>query len=264
MTVDPAAPAVPDSPYYDADLALIHHEGYGFHVDRTADGIFALLDEARILGGEHAHHILDVGCGSGLLAARLLAAGYSVTGIDASVAMIDLTRATAPDARACLVSLPGDAIPPASETDANECYDAAISTGHVLNYLPSREAIIAAIAAIGASVRSRGVIAFDLMTDDYCERPDIATAHVKVEHDWSIITTFERPTQHEFVRNITTFTRTPDGHFRRPEERHVNTTLDAHDAVAALEPLGYTCEVRSAFGDEPLPAGLVVIVARRD
>jgi SAM-dependent methyltransferase len=40
--------------------------------------------------------LLDVGCGTGLLAERLQAAGYAVTGVDPSDGMLDVLRARAP------------------------------------------------------------------------------------------------------------------------------------------------------------------------
>jgi SAM-dependent methyltransferase len=43
---------------------------------------------------------LDVGCGTGALAARLRAAGYEMTGLDPSDGMLDVLRSRAPDVRA--------------------------------------------------------------------------------------------------------------------------------------------------------------------
>lgn len=40
--------------------------------------------------------VLDVGCGTGVLAARLQAAGYDVTGVDPSAGMLDVLRAQRP------------------------------------------------------------------------------------------------------------------------------------------------------------------------
>jgi ubiquinone/menaquinone biosynthesis C-methylase UbiE len=43
---------------------------------------------------------LDVGCGTGVLAARLAAAGYAMTGIDPSAGMLDILRARFPQLEA--------------------------------------------------------------------------------------------------------------------------------------------------------------------
>jgi SAM-dependent methyltransferase len=47
---------------------------------------------------------LDVGCGTGALAARLAAAGYDMTGVDPSDGMLDVLRARAPQVRAQVAS----------------------------------------------------------------------------------------------------------------------------------------------------------------
>jgi SAM-dependent methyltransferase len=53
--------------------------------------------------------LLDVGCGTGLLAERLDAAGYETTGVDPSAGMLDVLRARAPQVRAVHAS--GIALP---------------------------------------------------------------------------------------------------------------------------------------------------------
>jgi len=47
---------------------------------------------------------LDVGCGTGLLASRLAAAGYEMTGVDPSEGMLEVLRARAPQVRAVTAS----------------------------------------------------------------------------------------------------------------------------------------------------------------
>ena len=65
--------------YYRRDLALVHHRGFGFHADRTAPGILALLEPVR----ERRGLVLELGCGSGLLTRHLLDAGHRVSATDA-------------------------------------------------------------------------------------------------------------------------------------------------------------------------------------
>ena len=50
-------------PYYRADLALVHHLGFGFHADDCAPGILELLGPVR----ERDGLVVELGCGSGLL-----------------------------------------------------------------------------------------------------------------------------------------------------------------------------------------------------
>lgn len=52
---------------------------------------------------------LDVGCGTGVLAARLAGAGYAMTGVDPSAGMLEIVRAHAPEVEALQGS--GTALP---------------------------------------------------------------------------------------------------------------------------------------------------------
>jgi SAM-dependent methyltransferase len=58
--------------------------------------------------------VLDVGCGTGLLATRLAGAGYEVTGIDPSEGMLDVLRARTPEVDGVRGS--GTALPFADDT----------------------------------------------------------------------------------------------------------------------------------------------------
>jgi SAM-dependent methyltransferase len=89
--------------YYKSDLAWVHHVGYSHHVEQTEPGVVALLRERGLAPGAS---VLDIGCGSGLLARQLRAAGYAVRGVDASPAMIELARDYEPGAKFDVVRLP--------------------------------------------------------------------------------------------------------------------------------------------------------------
>ena len=264
---DPVAPEVPvagpatstasgpstrQDPYYLPDLAWIHHVGYAHHVGRVHSAIVDLLRSSGVAAGAC---VLDVGCGSGLLARELVAAGFEVHGIDASPAMIELAREHAPGATFSVLPLPAGG---AGNTGLPAA-DAIVSTGHVLNYLESREEIAEALADLAQALRPGGVMAIDLMTEAYCAARNGGQVHAKVENDWAIVTRFSRPAPFRYDRDITAFRRI-DGEWRRSDERHRNVTFDAGDAVRILRDCGVDAEVRQSFGSETLPAGLAVVV----
>jgi SAM-dependent methyltransferase len=55
---------------------------------------------AYVFGLGAAGSVLDVGCGTGTLARRLIAAGYRVTGVDPSEGMLEVMRARSPQIHA--------------------------------------------------------------------------------------------------------------------------------------------------------------------
>lgn len=239
--------------YYQLDLAWVHHNGYSGHVDQTRAGIVRRLRDHGLARGAH---VLDVGCGSGLLARALLAEGFRVSGVDASHAMVELARAHAPAAQFSVVSLPLR-----EGTELPAC-DAVVATGHVLNYLDSRDDIAVALMNIGRAVRPGGLLAIDLMTERFAQKRDIRHPHAQVHDDWAIVTRFSRPEPFRYDRAITIF-RQAQGTWRRSDEHHRNVTFEADDAVAVLRKVGLDAEACASYGDETLPDGLVVLIGRR-
>ena len=55
-------------PYYQTDLARIHHLGFGFHADLCAPGLLGLLSDVR----ERDGLVLEFGSGSGHLTRYLV------------------------------------------------------------------------------------------------------------------------------------------------------------------------------------------------
>jgi ubiquinone/menaquinone biosynthesis C-methylase UbiE len=245
---------VPDAdPYYGSDLAWVHHTGYSQHVENTWRGIVRLLRDGGLVRGAR---VLDVGCGSGLLARRLVDAEFEVVGIDASPAMIDLARSSVPGADFRVVRLP------ARSARALPRADAVVSTGHVLNYLDTLGDIAHALGELARLLEPGGILAIDLMTEEFPQRPEAQTVHARVADDWTIVTRFSRPAPGRFDREITIFRRVGE-HWRRSDELHRNLTFDAHEALAILRGHGIDAQRRPAFGEETLPEGLVVLTGTR-
>lgn len=249
--VDSANPALMAAePYYRPDLALVHHLGFGSHADLCAPGVLALLEPVRARGGL----VVELGCGSGLLTRHLVEAGHRVLATDASPAMLELARTTAPAAEVRRLALPDDAIP--------EC-DAVVSTGHVLNYLPDEPSLDRALSAAARALRPGGVLALDVCDLRWGEARRGSPSYSRVEDDWAIVTRFSVPRRDLFVREITTFLRARDGTWRRSDERHENVLTDTSRLPELLGDEGVDAEVRPAFGAEALPEGLVAVVGVR-
>jgi SAM-dependent methyltransferase len=238
-------------PYYRADLALVHHLGFGSHADDCAPGVLELLRPVRRREGT----VLELGCGPGPLTRHLLAAGHRVIASDASPAMLDLARRHLPDGQDVrLIVLPDDPLPAA---------DAVVSVGHVLSYLPDEEAIHRALASAAAALRPGGVLAVDLCDLAYGQARRGAPPAVRRMDGWLIVTEFSQPSAGKFVREITTFLRNPDGTWRRDDERHENVLIDTSTIPALLAEHGVEAVVRPSFGPEELPVGIVTVIGQR-
>jgi SAM-dependent methyltransferase len=238
-------------PYYRQDLALIHHLGFGFHADLCAPGILDLLAPVRDRDGL----VVEIGCGSGLLTRYLVDAGHRVIATDASDAMLDLARRHASGAQGIRrLRLPDDPIPPA---------DAIVSIGHVLSYLDDEEALDRALVAIAGALRPDGVLAIDLCDLAWGSARQNAPTRVRRNDDWVLVTEFSVPAPNRFVRQMTAFVRNADGSWRRDDETHDNVLIDTAGVPSLLAEHGVDASIRSSFGSEELPVGLVAVVGHR-
>lgn len=109
------------SKFYKEDLAYIHDDGFGFFAEAAFAEVMKQLRKRKIINGL----IVDLGCGSGILAGKLVSKGYKVLGADYSNDMIKLARKRAPKARFKVCSVYDLNIP--------EC-STVVSTGEVFNY----------------------------------------------------------------------------------------------------------------------------------
>ena len=102
-------------------------------------------------------NVLDVCCGTGLLAAELAPLGYQVVGLDGSEAMLaHARRRLGPEVRLVRSTLPTLAV-------TGE-YDAAVCTFDGLNYLAPAD-LRSTFAALSLRIRPAGWLVFDVHTD---------------------------------------------------------------------------------------------------
>jgi SAM-dependent methyltransferase len=223
---------------YRDDLAWIHHAGFSEFAESAAPWILSLLAKRTGL-------VVDIGCGSGVLARALTNAGHEVLGIDASPSMIALARTTAPRARFEVGPFESVSIP--------QC--AAITAiGEVLNY-----GTFDGVRAFFANAAQ----ATDLLIFDIAERGSYP-AHDEVRvggDDWSVIAIKDSDGM-RLTRRVLTFRQFGE-ETRRDEEVHEMELYDRDEIVAALNECGFTVRVRRSYGANRLPKGHALYVARR-
>jgi SAM-dependent methyltransferase len=242
---------MPIEPYYRAELARIHHEGFGFHAELVAPGIIDLLEPVRERGGL----VLEIGCGSGLLTKFLVDAGHRVLATDASPAMLDIAREYAPGAEGVeQLRLPDDAVPAA---------DAIVAVGHPLSYLDNRDELDRSLIALAGALRPGGILAFDICDLEWGRTRADLPPKVWFGDDWVLITSTSLPDAATFRRDMTMFVRTTGELWERADEIHDNILIDTAELPALLARHGINARIESGFGAAPLPSGLVAVIGRR-
>ncbi len=130
-------------------------------VDACHERWAAYLDELWGADDDGVHTVLDVCCGTGLMASALGALGYRVTGLDGSPAMLARARRLlGPDTVLVRQTLP--------ELMIDGTFDAVVCTFDGLNYLTPAQ-LRSTLTAVGRRLRRGGWLAFDLHTDAMLE-----------------------------------------------------------------------------------------------
>jgi len=105
---------------YREDLAYIHHLGFGHLATNAAE---VLLNALRNSGMDKGT-VVDLCCGSGLLARELTTSGYEVLRIDISEALLDIAKEHAPSAHFRQESIWKSELPPCVAVAAiGECFN---------------------------------------------------------------------------------------------------------------------------------------------
>jgi SAM-dependent methyltransferase len=126
-------------------------------VDPCHGALASFLHELWSDDEHDVRKVLDVCCGTGLLAGELTALGYEVVGVDGSEAMLARARRRLPSA----VRLVRSMLPTLAVTSE---YDAAVCTFDGLNYLTPAD-LRSTLAALSLRIRPAGWLVFDAHTD---------------------------------------------------------------------------------------------------
>ena len=184
-------------------------------------------------------------------------AGYDVTGVDVSAAMLDIARREAPGAHFVQGSLLDAELPPGSV--------AVTATGEALNYAVDPRAGDAAFAALAgraaAALVAGGVFVFDVSVHGR-SGPDRLRVQFHDRDGWSVGVR-ETEDDHSLTRAIATFRRTADGRYERSDETHVLHLYDPAWLRATLEAVGFDVDVRPGYEPDESMMGWVVVLARR-
>ena len=130
-------------------LANIYHEMYQHIFDYDKE--FGFYD--AILKRNNCNKILEVGCGSGMLARRFIDNGYDYLGVDLFNEMLDIARSEVHSDRftQCDMRL----------LDFNNQFDAVLITGRSIAYIAENHGILDTLNGIFKSLKSKGLLVFD-------------------------------------------------------------------------------------------------------
>jgi SAM-dependent methyltransferase len=244
---------VSSSPFYGPEQAVIHHREFGGLAANAATRLLGLLEERGLRQGT----VVDLGCGSGILARIVSEAGYGVLGVDISADMLALAAVNAPAARRIQGSLLDAELPPAV---------AVTAIGEALNYATDPRAGLVQLELLTRRIRGSlergGVFLFDVATPGR-NGPGPVRQQWEDFDDWTLYMRAEESADRTRLdRSITIFTRDADGRYRRVDEHHVLVLYTVDSVLALLRRAGFEATVEGGYGStDPSIPGWAVIVA---
>lgn len=201
-------------------LSRFYDEDWGDFSLNYAEMLDRLLRERGIKRAR----IIDLGCGTGVLASALASLGHTVTGIDRSPSMIDVARSrTKGQPRVSFVI--GDMTELAGASDG---YDAAVCSFDAVNYLRRLPLLKKFFKHVATMLLPAGLFLFDSNTETlYKSQNGNLTPH-----RFGDITILEESRYDPRSRTATTLFSFPDGtcevHYQRPwEDKELMPRLEA-------------------------------------
>lgn len=238
---------------YGEDLAAIHDEGFGELSREAARALIEILEERRTPRGP----IVDLGCGSGILARELGDAGHAVLGIDLSPAMIALARAKAPRARFRVGSCHAAKLPKCA---------AVVAVGECFSYLFDGGATLPKLARlfkrIHRALEPGGALIFDVAAPGRVRGAGPVRSAIETK-DWSVFVTLAQDERRRtLTRSITSFRREGRGHCRS-EEVHLQRLFRRAEIAKLLRAAGFEVRPLAGYGRARFPRGQIGFLARK-
>lgn len=242
----------PPEDAYRADLAYVHDVGFGSFATHAAPFALELLTANNIRRGQ----VVELGCGSGIVAAALAVAGYDVLGFDISHAMVELARKRAPEADIRQGSFLSAPLPP--------CV-LVLAIGEIFNYLFDKHNTKARLSKVFHTVHKAlvpgGLFVFDVALVGRV--PKGRRRGYTVGNDWACLYEAEEdPESMTLTRRITSFRKQGDD-YRRDDEVHRLRLYERSWLVGELRSAGFRVRTVKAYGDLAFPPGYLGFVARK-
>jgi SAM-dependent methyltransferase len=238
---------------YHEDLAYIHDAGYGGYARSAAPVLLGALRRRGLDRGL----VIELGCGSGILAAEISAAGYEVLGFDLSPGMIALARQRAPQARFRRQSL--------WAADFPACV-AVVAIGECFNYLfdegNTDKALGKLFRRVFAALCPEGLFLFDAAEPGRVPGSGVLY-HNREGEDWAVLVALEEDRPRRLLtRRITSFRRVGKL-YRRSHEVHQQRLLAGTELAGRLREVGFRVRLLRGYGPLRFPPGHVGLLARK-
>lgn len=238
---------------YGETLSLIHDDGFG-NVAREAAKVVGAEIRKRPLGSDI---VVDLGCGSGILAQEMVKDGFNIVGYDQSPAMIKMCRSRAPQGTfKCESFLEADLPTAAAVTAIGEVFSYLFDTRN------SWAQLRRLLRKIHRALVPGGVLLFDVVTPGRAPAPD-GIRNFREGEDWACLFSQVEEAKTGILRRVITTFRKSGRSYRREHETHRLHLLEKARVVEELRSLGFRVRTLRGYGAFAFPVGVVGFLCRK-
>lgn len=176
-------------------------------------------------------HILDLCCGAGHLAQKILKKGYQVTGIDNSVEMLRYARENATDSEFIFDDARSFKLP--------STFHAVVSTNYGLNHIIKLEELICVFQNVYESLLANGLFMFDLSLEQRYQSSwnNSLLGDIKDEYAWALKRSYNLEEKIGRI-NITIF-QLMDKNWQRLDNTWLVRGYSREEVLLALKNVGF-------------------------
>ena len=238
---------------YREDLAYIHDLGFGHLAKNAAQVLLNALRRSGIDKGQ----VIDLCCGSGLLARELTATGYEVLRIDISETLLDMAGERVPRARFRQESILKSELPPCVAVAAiGECFN------YLFDEYNTQQALYKLLRRIHKALDPGGLLLFDVAEPGRVPGSGLQHAHAEGE-DWAVLMTAEEDRPNRLLtRRITTFRKVGEL-YRRDQEIHRLRLVTRSELLEQLGALGFKVHILDSYGQQQFSPGHTGFLAHK-
>lgn len=246
-----------DQPFSDYDrFAWFYNRYWG--PDFCA-AVFRIYDRILLPHLAPGARILDLCCGTGQIAARLLELGFRVTGLDGSAEMLGYAQVNAPAA----ILVHDDARRFDSAASGDD-FEAVLSPFDSLNHILTPAELREVFIRVAAVLRPGGIFLFDLNLEDESDRRGASLEVVGEDHACIVRTSYR--VLSKLKRYDLTLFRREGSHYERTDLTLYQQYHETETVLALLAAVGFDqiqiFDARTDFGPEASDSR-VFFLARR-
>lgn len=195
--------------------------------------------------------ILDIGCGTGLLAAKLAKSGGNVTGVDLSPDMLQIATERAKSLNLSISFM----LQPMQKLEGHSGFDVAVIPIDSLNYVTDRMEVLQTFRNIYQALSIGGVLLFDVhstfKTDVIFLESPFTYDSERISYIWQ---TEPGEELHSVYSELAFFVKAENDLYERFDEVHFQRTFPVQEYVNMLLEVGFKIERVFADWEDEAPA----------